>query len=278
MRETHTTQCQWKQSNTRPVPVPSLMAAPCIFFQKGRCNAGRSCRFSHDPAVLSKKLPTAPCKFFQEGRCTAGDACPYLHVIVKKEKPKTAAGAAYRAQPTVPKPTVGVAVHTKATLRSDAWGGSHAGARATLGDSNDDDKYVPETFTLGGDDQAGREGACADEAAAAAGNRAEGGGSASYAGLVRQGLDEELIDSTAVAVGDDTPISAEEARHRQFVREQIAASQEKECGICMELVLPKGSQFGLLDGWCGPMHVHTLLCFRSLAYDRTHGYARVRPA
>jgi hypothetical protein len=50
---------------------------PCVHAKQGRCNAGRTCRFSHDPSVLSKKLPTPPCKFFQEGRCTAGDACPY---------------------------------------------------------------------------------------------------------------------------------------------------------------------------------------------------------
>jgi E3 ubiquitin-protein ligase makorin len=68
-----------------------------------------------------------------------------------------------------------------------------------------------------------------------------------------------VINSTAVVVGAARPISPDTARKRQFVRLQMEASHGKECGICMELVLPKGKQFGLLDG-CA--HIFCVECIR----------------
>jgi hypothetical protein len=177
-------------------------------------------------------------------------------VLVKKEKPKHAAGATFLATPTVPKPAAGVAVHAKASLRTDAWGSS-AGARATLGDGADDDKYVTESFTLGEGEQRDDAGAAIRAEGADGTEGADPGGS--YARLARQGLDEEVINSSAVVMGAARPISPETARKRQFVREQVEASQDKECGICMELVLPKGNQFGLLDG-CA--HIFCVECIR----------------
>jgi len=140
----------------------------------------------------------------------------------------------------VPKPTAGIAIHAKASLRSEggaAWGGAGV-ARASLGDGPCDDKYVSETFTIGGDDA---------EPAVAADEVGKGG--ETYAKLARLGLDDEAIDASAVVLGPDAPLSPEEIAHRRFVREQVEASRDKECGICMELVLAQpGNEFGLLDG------------------------------
>jgi len=150
----------------------------------------------------------------------------------------------------VPKPTAGIAIHAKASLRSEggaAWGGAGV-ARASLGDGPCDDKYVSETFTIGGDDA---------EPAVAADEVGKGG--ETYAKLARLGLDDEAIDASAVVLGPDAPLSPEEIAHRRFVREQVEASRDKECGICMEAVLDKGHEFGLLDG-CH--HIFCVQCIR----------------
>jgi CCCH-type zinc finger len=44
----------------------------CRFYQKGRCNRGSSCRYSHTGF-------RAVCRFYAIGRCKKGDECEYKH-------------------------------------------------------------------------------------------------------------------------------------------------------------------------------------------------------
>ena len=124
--------------------------------------------------------------------------------------------------PTVPKPSAGLVVHAKAAWRSSE--GGMQSARVTLGDDADDDKYVSEMFTIGGDHDSAAP--CEDSVNTDASAPAAGGGwrtentQGSYARHVRQGLDSAAIDASAVVVAP-VAISAEEARKRQFVREQV---------------------------------------------------------
>eukprot|EP00960_Hanusia_phi_P001308 36667-Hanusia_phi.AAC.3 len=223
-------------------------APPCRFFIQGRCNAGRTCRFSHDPKYFQQQdaLGKAPCKFFQNGICVAGDACPYGHFIVKKKKP-----AASKPAPVayIPKPTDGYAVHAKASLRSDEVEGS-AVYRNTLGDAEDDLTYETESFLIGitDDDQA--------NAYEADSSPQEG---FSYAAFARRGLNEAEIDASAIVAGSQDLLSEDDLAKRRLLREQIMASTSKECGICMETVVGKQSQFGLLEG-CD--HIFCLSCIR----------------
>ena len=53
--------------------------------------------------------------------------------------------------------------------------------------------------------------------------------------------------------------SAEELAYRQLVHQRIRESEGKECGICLEIVLAKGNQFGVLSG-CN--HTFCLTCIR----------------
>ncbi|KAI1269055.1 hypothetical protein F5Y18DRAFT_439621 [Xylariaceae sp. FL1019] len=57
----------------------------CIFFQRGNCKNGDSCRFSHARAPSPDALAQpdgrsrVPCKFYNQGNCNKGKACPYRH-------------------------------------------------------------------------------------------------------------------------------------------------------------------------------------------------------
>eukprot|EP00286_Rhodomonas_abbreviata_P001209 CAMPEP_0181288084 /NCGR_PEP_ID=MMETSP1101-20121128/138_1 /TAXON_ID=46948 /ORGANISM="Rhodomonas abbreviata, Strain Caron Lab Isolate" /LENGTH=327 /DNA_ID=CAMNT_0023392171 /DNA_START=15 /DNA_END=998 /DNA_ORIENTATION=+ len=206
---------------------------PCRFFQQGRCTAGRQCKFSHNPAVLKMQPTKAPCKFFQKGTCTAGDACQYAHFAIKKEKEVN------RPSPIsmVPKPVVGVAIPSKNALKS-SFG---AGPRPSRLHEEEDLKYETESFLIG-------EKPAEQEAGAPA-----------YAAIAGQGVEYNPSDYATVIMPDHGPVSEDELRQRKELRERVARSAEEECGICMEQVQKKGSQFGLLDG-CS--HVFCVECIR----------------
>mmetsp|Transcript_34042 Transcript_34042/g.77699 ORF Transcript_34042/g.77699 Transcript_34042/m.77699 type:complete len:345 (-) Transcript_34042:42-1076(-) len=220
---------------------------PCHFFAQGRCTKGAACTFSHDPSL--KGTATKPhkktCHFFAKGGCGAGDACPYLH---EKPKPKEAPRAAVSTT-FVTKPVVGVVVHAK-----NAWGrGKPALQKDEDANAN---TYGTDSFTIGGD---------ADPRAPSVFEAAEAGAGlgVSYAGLARSGLDEANIDLSAVCERDWAGEGHTEEARAQFalLSARIAASHDRECGICLESVLGKGpgGEFGLLDG-CA--HIFCLPCIR----------------
>uniref|UniRef100_A0A1D1YHC8 Zinc finger CCCH domain-containing protein 7 n=1 Tax=Anthurium amnicola TaxID=1678845 RepID=A0A1D1YHC8_9ARAE len=53
---------------------------PCSFYQKGRCQKGDACKFSHDIIPDTKSMP---CTFFARGTCLKGDDCPFDHQLSK---------------------------------------------------------------------------------------------------------------------------------------------------------------------------------------------------
>lgn len=212
---------------------------PCRFFQQGRCNAGRQCKFSHNPAVLKTQPQKAPCRFFQQGACAAGDACQYSHVLIKKDKPQVSrTGAAA----LVPKPIGGIALPSKHALKS----GAVVGPVSDRLFGGEDTKYETETFTIGGGEEHGPAGAAAS-----------GPG---YAAVLGHGVQPSYVDPAAFGFATDAgPVSEEELQKRKELRERMAKSEGEECGICMEQVKQKGTQFGLLDG-CN--HVFCVECIR----------------
>jgi len=56
----------------------------CFAFQKGECDRGASCRFSHGDASGAGGfggVKKGPCFQFQRGECTRGDSCRFSHEI-----------------------------------------------------------------------------------------------------------------------------------------------------------------------------------------------------
>eukprot|EP00026_Physarum_polycephalum_P005581 Phypoly_transcript_05616.p1 GENE.Phypoly_transcript_05616~~Phypoly_transcript_05616.p1 ORF type:complete len:606 (-),score=134.44 Phypoly_transcript_05616:2-1819(-) len=75
-----------------PEKTPALPIA-CKFYKLGKCSAGKTCRFSHDPNApmvpdtTEPPAPTLPCKFHAAGYCRNGPKCPFLHASAKKSAP-----------------------------------------------------------------------------------------------------------------------------------------------------------------------------------------------
>jgi E3 ubiquitin-protein ligase makorin len=224
----------------------NMSSTPCRFFQEGRCNQGRKCSFSHDPSVLKKPVVKAPCRYFLAGNCLAGDACAFAHVAKKKEvRPAVPVPGVLLC----PKPTVGVVLPSKSAIKDGRPSGPMI---ASLGDG-EDTTYETESFIIGAEQHCASGGMPSD--------------STSYAQLARKGVDERgLFESNVVQamfaelMGESsTEPTAEEMAYRQLVHQRIKESEGKECGICLELVLTKGNQFGILSG-CN--HIFCLNCIR----------------
>ena len=89
----------------------------------------------------------------------------------------------------------------------------------------------------------------------------------SYAQLARKGVSESDAQSydmvsamfaEMMGEGSNEP-TAEELAYRQLVHQRIKDSEAMECGICLDVVLSKGNQFGVLSG-CA--HTFCLACIR----------------
>ncbi|RYH15443.1 hypothetical protein EON65_31730 [archaeon] len=60
----------------------------CFQFQRGECDRGDACRFSHDTSGASAPprggggdRPRGVCYSFQRGECTRGDGCRFSHEV-----------------------------------------------------------------------------------------------------------------------------------------------------------------------------------------------------
>jgi hypothetical protein len=192
------------------------------------------------------------CRYYLLGYCAAGDSCDYLHVKKAREHPR----ANSAAQPPHRPPAVGYAVHSKHALREaqqHGWAASHK----CLGDEEVDLTYSTETFDL--------------ESMSIHGQHIPAGmgsstdtllSQASYAAQTQKGLDgQDATGHVMVQHGTETCpfISEDELARRARIRQQIASSKDMECGICLERVMSKRNEFGLLEG-CG--HVYCLACIR----------------
>jgi hypothetical protein len=68
-----------------PPFIPSVVnnAQPCVFFRRGTCKYGQSCKHTHD-LVSSPSTDTgsrAICAFFLRNACSRGDACSFSHSV-----------------------------------------------------------------------------------------------------------------------------------------------------------------------------------------------------
>mmetsp|Transcript_4182 Transcript_4182/g.9954 ORF Transcript_4182/g.9954 Transcript_4182/m.9954 type:complete len:344 (-) Transcript_4182:252-1283(-) len=228
------------------------MPFPCKFFQEGRCNAGKTCKFSHDPSVLKLPITVAPCRYFLAGHCAAGDACKFAHVEQKKKpSARTVQGPALSTKREMP---VGYAVPSKHSIKEGKLRNNEWAPEGSLASAEEDLTYAMETMVVGGD---GNEG-WSVEAAAAAGP--------SYAAQAQRnimgqnaGAAPPMIPRMVEGVKARGHVSEDEMARRERIKEQQRESTSKECGICLERVLAKAEQFGLLDA-CD--HVFCLTCIR----------------
>lgn len=92
----------------------------CRFFLAGRCNAGETCRFSHQlggqqpPSPLKEVAPPRadavaappPCRFFLAGKCTAGEACRFSHAADALNSPPRGSAASATVGAHDPRPVV----------------------------------------------------------------------------------------------------------------------------------------------------------------------------
>ncbi|CAA7402908.1 unnamed protein product [Spirodela intermedia] len=62
------------------MPPKTRKVMLCSFYQKGRCQKGDLCKFSHDMIPDTKSMP---CTFFARGTCLKGDNCPFDHELSK---------------------------------------------------------------------------------------------------------------------------------------------------------------------------------------------------
>jgi hypothetical protein len=86
---------------TFPPPIPATRnvhsyvstvvgnPSPCVFFQRGTCKYGDSCKHAHDLGTTSTSPPTTVadkrsdviCTFFLRNSCSKGAACPFSHSV-----------------------------------------------------------------------------------------------------------------------------------------------------------------------------------------------------
>jgi len=187
------------------------------------------------------KLSKAPCRYFQQGYCANGNACEFLHVAVDKKKQSSAPGP--RAVPMVAKPQGGIAVASK----HEAKGGAAARAAGTWLGAEDDAKYETETFMLGETPPG-----VSDNEEERAGVKA----GSSFAAMARQGVQ---LPENPILLPETAALTEEEIAWRKELKARVDASAKTDCGICLENVLQKGLQFGLLDG-CD--HLFCVECIR----------------
>ena len=67
----------------------SSASGTCYAFQRGECDRGDACRFSHEAvgdAPASFSSGPKPCFQFQKGNCDRGDTCKYSHVVGASEQ------------------------------------------------------------------------------------------------------------------------------------------------------------------------------------------------
>jgi hypothetical protein len=168
-----------------------------------------------------------------------------------KNREKICVTSSAPAMGTSRPPVAGYAVPSKNTLREArdrGWVGRHT----CLGDADEDLTYSMETLTPNEPELAQ-----SDNIQGAAGTHA------SYAARAQKGL----IQTDTVAYQEimsewensHCALSEEEKARRARIRQQVAGSADKECGICLERVMVKSKEFGLLDG-CA--HVYCLACIR----------------
>jgi E3 ubiquitin-protein ligase makorin len=284
---------------------------PCKFFLEGCCTAGEKCRFLHPARGTASKSQPKPgsidlvCNFFasKDGYCKEGSKCPYKHerpVAVEKPDP--------RKQKLVFKH----ASKEKAeATRPNAWANIPAAAAAEKASGEesifepeevlDDDLFEPEEI-IDDDEEDG----VYFYGAVGQGFEQRPDPAASYSAVAVQGIPEEQLlaeEMQQMAMTQEQwPVasqqvelcqfflqgdcrygqscrfahmlqSPEEQHEQQWVQQEMAASQDLECGICFENVLSKGERFGLLTG-CN--HAFCLSCIRSWRAEGAIDKAAVR--
>nr|GMD50533.1 zinc finger CCCH domain-containing protein 65 isoform X4 [Ipomoea batatas] len=68
-----------KRLKLPPIVKPKTVSY-CRHYQKGRCQEGEKCKFSHDIIPLTK---SKPCRHFARHSCMKGDDCPFDHQLSK---------------------------------------------------------------------------------------------------------------------------------------------------------------------------------------------------
>ncbi|CAM9556257.1 unnamed protein product [Chrysoparadoxa australica] len=89
-------------ANAKCSEEPSRKRA-CVFFQRGKCNNGDKCKFSH----VAQQQVGKPCQYFLKGRCRKGTRCTFQHdkALRSQAKQELAEGRARvgegRSRPTL---------------------------------------------------------------------------------------------------------------------------------------------------------------------------------
>ena len=81
--------CRFSHGSSFNRGFSSPKSGNCFAFQRGECSRGDGCRFSHEvggDAPASFSSGSKPCFSFQKGNCDRGDTCKFSHAPIAPEQ------------------------------------------------------------------------------------------------------------------------------------------------------------------------------------------------
>ena len=279
----------------------AMQRPPCRFFQVGQCSAGASCKFSH--IKTEQASLDVVCKFWAAGHCAHGDKCPFRHA---RKPASVCRPAAPLVAPPPPRPRpppppnefaaldlasldamapaarnqrMGTIMYPRiVSIVGDGLAGKLTGMLLQMPNAQLLQVLDSPTALRGAVDRAmGVLPAAMLESLRVSSPSPPSQPAASAASAAPTVPVAPIVSSSGVAQMPPRPSDSESLRESAdaAVRsiapraEELRASAQLSCGVCLEPVLARRGRFGLLEG-CE--HTFCIECLRS--WRSTHA---IRP-